>query len=920
MFVLLVLSTVVGTGLIAGGSPLGRRAFLVGALPMAAALGWVVVQLGPVADGRIVTERTTWVDGLGLEVALRLNGLAATMTLIVAGVGVGVMVYAASYFSSDARDLGRLAGLLVLFAGAMLGLVWADNILILFAAWELTSITSFLLIGNRHTESRARAAALHALLVTGAGGLALLAGLLIVAHEAGSYELSAIAADPPLLTWPVVLLLLAGATTKSAQYPFHSWLPGAMAAPTPVSAYLHSATMVKAGVFLLAVLSPLFATSPLWRPLIVAAGACSLVFGGLRALLQNDLKLLLAFGTVSQLGLLTILFGLGTPAAATAGWVLLLAHAAFKATLFMVVGIIDHQTGTRDLRQLPPLTEGWGPVRVITVLAAASMAGIPLTLGFVAKELAYEAVDHLGLAGAGILLVVVVFGAMLTTAYAIRFCWAALVAPQRRSPLGPVPTPPSTWFLLPAGVFASLGLVLGLVPSVLDPLATASLSVFGSEAESVHLALWHGFGLPVALSALALVGGTAIAVALPKLDRWMALGGRIPSGAEVYVAALSGIGTVATKVTSIVQTGSLPVYSGVILLTAVTLPAGALAISGTSVELPPFGSLAEAPIIGLLLVAAFGAAMVRRRFAAALFLSVVGYAMAGVFVAAGAPDLALTQVTVETLSTVVFVLVLRRLPPTFERQSTSRRRIGRLLISGTVAAVVFVFALIAGGYDLPASVSDQMVDRAVPDGHGRNVVNVTLVDFRGFDTLGEITVLVAASIGAVALARAGRRTRRAGDDAARLVAGSSGAEGKRLAFVDVSVRLAFPVVVLMSLWLLFSGHNRPGGGFVGGLLAGSAITLRFIAGGVAEVRRRTRFQPWTVLGAGLLTAVTTALAPILMGRDVLQLSYKSLTVPGFGKVALSSTLAFDIGVYLAVVGMVLMAFEAFGDEPEEAPT
>ncbi|HWJ64345.1 MAG TPA: hydrogen gas-evolving membrane-bound hydrogenase subunit E, partial [Acidimicrobiales bacterium] len=304
----------------------------------------------------------------------------------------------------------------------------------------------------------------------------------------------------------------------------------------------------------------------------------------------------------------------------------------------------------------------------------------------------------------------------------------------------------------------------------------------------------------------------------------------------------------------------------------------------------------------------------------ALFLSVVGYAMAGVFVAAGAPDLALTQVTVETLSTVVFVLVLRRLPPTFERQSTSRRRIGRLLISGTVAAVVFVFALIAGGYDLPASVSDQMVDRAVPDGHGRNVVNVTLVDFRGFDTLGEITVLVAASIGAVALARAGRRTRRAGDDAARLVAGSSGAEGKRLAFVDVSVRLAFPVVVLMSLWLLFSGHNRPGGGFVGGLLAGSAITLRFIAGGVAEVRRRTRFQPWTVLGAGLLTAVTTALAPILMGRDVLQLSYKSLTVPGFGKVALSSTLAFDIGVYLAVVGMVLMAFEAFGDEPEEAPT
>jgi multicomponent Na+:H+ antiporter subunit A len=917
MIVCLAAFAVVGGLLIGFGARLGRRAFLVGALPAAAATIWVAAQLGEVTDGRAVTEHAGWVGDLGLGVDLRLDGLAATMSLIVTVIGVAVFVYASRYFAPEARDLGRLAGLLVLFGGSMLGLVQADNVLLLYTCWELTTITSFLLIGNRHTESRARAAALHALLVTSAGGLALLGGLVVLAQEAGSYRLSEILESPPPAGTAVtvsIILVLAGAFTKSAQYPFHAWLPGAMAAPTPVSAYLHSATMVTAGVFLVARLAPVFAAADVWRPLVVLAGSSSLVFGGLRALRQHDLKLLLAFGTVSQLGLLMILFGIGTPAATTAGWVLLVAHAAFKAALFMVVGILDHETGTRDIRALPALTEGWRGVEVITILAAISMAGVPLGAGFVAKEIAYEALGDVPFGGGAALLAVVVGGSALTAAYTVRFYWGAFVAPRRGEAHGTPPAGPSAVLTWPAGLLAVIGLVLGVAPSIADRLATASLSGYRTVLRPVHLTLWHGFGVPLGLSILALVVGVAIAVG----DRWvhpvLAWGGVVPSGAEVYLTLLRGLGRVSTRVTGFVQSGSLPVYAGVIVTTAAVLPAVALLVGWEWSGWPELGTVGEAPIPMVLLIAALGAAIVRRRFAAALFLGVAGYAMAGLFVLAGAPDLALTQATVETLATVVFVLVLRRLPERFERQSSPQRRATRIVIAGAVAATVFLFALVASGHRLIPPVSDEMVARAEPDGHGRNVVNVILVDFRGFDTLGEITVLAVASIGAVALARVGRRATASRGDAAP----ARRADVRRLAFVDVSVRVVFHAVLLMSLWLLFAGHNQPGGGFVGGLLAGSAITLRYVAGGIDDVRGLSRYRPWTVLGAGLLLATVTATAALVVGGSVLEVGFATLDVPAMGAVNVSSALVFDTGVYVAVVGMVLMAFEAFGDDPAEA--
>jgi multicomponent Na+:H+ antiporter subunit A len=933
MGLVLLLHALLGFGLLLRGRT-GKVAVLVGLVAPLAALGWWLAHLGTVLDGGVVEESHRWVPTLDLTLDLRFDGFAALMVVIVSGIGVAVFAYAASYFGAD-EHMGRIIGLLTLFSGAMLGVVLADNLLLLYGFWELTSVTSFLLIGDQYRLPAARSAALQAILVTGAGGLAMLFGFVILGQQAGTYQLSAILADPPAgaAVTAALGLIAVGAFTKSAQYPFHGWLPGAMVAPTPVSAYLHSATMVKAGVYLIARMAPAFAVLATgWRPLVVGVGLVSMVGGGLRALRQHDLKLLLAYGTISQLGFMVVLFGVGLEAATLAGCAVILAHALFKATLFMVVGIVDHGTGTRDIRRLPRLGPEWRATRIAAVVAAASMAGIPLTFGFVAKELGLESFLDGGVGGSGLVLGVVVLGSALTAAYAARFVAGlhgrfAGDAPTVAAPGGAVaPAVPArlhapAWaFVAPPLVLTALTLAFGVAPALLDGLVGAAAGALDGTSVVAHLAVWHGPNAALLLSGVALAAGAGLYLARRRVDRVLSVGSALPTGSDGYHAAVAGLLRGADRVTGVVQSGSMPVYLGVILATAVALPGVALLGSSTWDGWPvAYDNWVQIPIVVLLVAVAFGAAAVRHRLSAALLLGVAGYAMAALFVVQGAPDLALTQAAVETLGTVLFVLALRRLPARFERRSTTATRSLRLVISVMVGLTVFGFALAAGTGTLPRDVSGEMVERSLPDGHGRNVVNVILVDFRGLDTLGEITVLAVAGIGAVALARAGRRPR----GAPRMPTSGPGGTSRH-AFVEVVVRGLVYIAFTVSIFLLVAGHNDPGGGFVGGLVAGAAVALRYVAGGLDDVRRMVRSRPWSILGAGVVLAALTATVPVLFGHPVLENAVWHLDVPFLGELSLTSALFFDTGVYLVVVGLVFMVFEAFGGDsrpvPDEGPS
>jgi multicomponent Na+:H+ antiporter subunit A len=916
----LLLHAVVGGGLMLAGPARRAIAVTVALVGPVAMLAWWTAHLTTVLDGGVVEEAHRWVPQLGLTVELRFDGFAALMVAIVSGIGVAVFAYAGSYFGGDA-PLGRTMGLLTLFSGAMLGVVLADNLIVLYGFWELTSITSFLLIGQRYSLAAARSAALQAILVTGAGGLAMLLGFVILGQQAGTYRLSEILAHPPTgaAVSASLALIALGTFTKSAQYPFHGWLPGAMVAPTPVSTYLHSATMVKAGVYLVARMAPAFALIATgWRPLVVGVGLLSMIGGGLRALRQHDLKLLLAFGTISQLGFMMVLFGVGTEAATLAGCAVILAHALFKGTLFMVVGIVDHGTGTRDIRRLPTLGPGWRGVKVVAAVAAASMAGVPLTFGFVAKELGLDAFLNGDMAGGTLVLVVLVVGSALTAGYAARFVAGLLgryvVAPAASSSTGPASNEPAhaptRWFVAPAIVLTGLTTLFGLVPGLLDRFLGAAAGALSQVTVVPHLAVWHGLNAALALSAVALGGGALLYVRRRQVDRALSVGSALPTGSDGYHAVVDGVLRGADRVTGVVQNGSMPVYLGVILTTAAVLPASALIASWAWDGWPQaVDSWVQVPLVALLVTVSLGAAVIRHRLSAALLLGVAGYAMAALFVVQGAPDLALTQAAIETLGTVLFVLALRRLPARFERRSTSRTRALRLAVSLVVGLTVFGFALAAGTDTQPRDVSDQMVERSLPDGHGRNVVNVILVDFRGLDTLGEITVLAVAGIGAVALARAGRRPRSAPSVP---VAGPGGTT--RHAFVEVVVRALVYVAFVVSIYLLVAGHNDPGGGFVGGLVAGAAVALRYLSGGLDDVRRMVRAKPWSIMGAGVVIAAVTATVPMLFGEPVLSNAVWHVDLPLLGEMAPTSALFFDTGVYLVVVGLVFMVFEAFGGD------
>jgi multicomponent Na+:H+ antiporter subunit A len=764
-----VVHLVAGLALVAAGRRLGRAAFGVAALVTAAALVWAIARGGGILDGRPVVERTGWVPALDLSLDLRVDAFGLLFALLIAGIGVLVQLYATRYFGRDTEGLHRLAGLLLIFTAAMLGVVTAANLLVLYVAWELTSVSSYLIIGWHDADAKARASALQALLTTGAGGLAMLGGFVLVGQTAGTYDIAALVADPPTGTAVDVglVLILLGAFTKSAQWPFSAWLPGAMIAPTPVSAFLHSATMVKAGVYLIARLAPAFAEQGVWRPIVLTVGLATMLTGGWRALRQHDLKRILAFGTVSQLGFMVTLFGAGTPESTAAGVAVLLGHALFKAALFLVVGVIDHQAHTRDIRALGRFGPGWAGPTVVAVVSGASMAGIPLLLGFVAKESAYEAWVHAEVPGGGIVLAGLVVGSMLTFAYTGRLLLGAFrpgIVTEGRAEdpdvaIDPPPAPAlAAW--APAAVLGALTVVLGVLPGLASHLVEEAAHALDHRLEPEHLALWHGFTTPLLLSAVTIAVGGGLIAAGAVVASAQRRAPRLAMGDAGYLGAIRALNAVADRVTGVLQSGSLPWYVGVIMTTAVVVPGWAL-LWAPAPDLPPLvsgpGDWAAAV---LLVVGGIGSVLVRNRMAAVLCLGAVGFGMALVFVLQGAPDLALTQVCVDTIGAVVFVLVLRHLPGWFAERPTVTGRTLRLVVSALVGVFVFAAIVISGDVRVDPTISSEFVARSLEEGGGRNVVNVVLVDIRGFDTMGEITVLAVAAMGVYALARLSRRESR----------------------------------------------------------------------------------------------------------------------------------------------------------------
>nr|WP_221935506.1 Na+/H+ antiporter subunit A [Janibacter cremeus] len=903
-----------------------RRSFLVLALVPGVAFAWLLAQTSTISDGGVITENVEWVPSLGMDFTLQLGILQWLLGLLVTGVGALSLIYCAWYFRRDDPSLWRFTGVFIAFAGAMFGLVLADNLLALYVFWELTTIFSYTLIGHNPVRSANRRSATQALLVTTFGGLAMLVGTIILG-ETSTYTISDLLADPPAadtLTTTAVLLVLVGALTKSAQIPFHFWLPGAMAAPTPVSAYLHAASMVKAGIYLILLLAPVFAATPGWRVLTIGLGIGTMLIGGWRALRQDDLKLLLAYGTVSQLGMMTALAGVGSKAAALAAVALVLSHALFKSTLFFTVGIIDKGTGTRDLTELHGLGRRLPVLAIAATISAASMAGLPPLIGFVAKESALaasvESIDSpLGAWGGAFLVLGLGLGSILTAAYSLRFLWGAFIT-KSTTGAAPSPTPfaASNALLIAPVVLATLTVVEGFMGGWLtETFAPHVETLPGSTPE--ELALWHGFTPALGLSALAIAGGALLFVWRAPFARMQAALPRIVDAERVYQRFMRALDRFAVEVTALSQGGSLPTYLGTIFGVVILLPGivAATTLSGSSVRM--WDTITQAVVALFIIAATILAVRSRNRLQSVMFVGLTGYGLAVLFQVHGAPDLALTQILVETFSLVLFVLVLRKLPTNFRPRPRSTRhpwrRYWRMVLAGSLGAAVSILTVVAANARLEAPISTAFPKAAYDFGHGRNVVNVTLVDIRAWDTLGEITVLVAAATGIASLVFLRsydiERTWTRRGDYEKTVASTVSRE-RRSVILETATRLVFHVMIALSLYLLFAGHNQAGGGFAGGLTLGLALLARYLAGGRYELDHAAPVDAGAVLGAGLAVSAIAALLPLAFGGTVLQSYVVDVTLPIWGEVTFVTALIFDIGVYLIVTGLALDVVRSLG--------
>lgn len=947
---------------------LREKTFLVAALFPATMLAWTISHTAQAfTPGQQIIQNLRWVPILDLQFSFQLDPLAYLMLVIVNLVGALILVYSSGYFKGKTQNLPQFIGAFLGFGAAMSGLVLSDHTMMVYLFWELTTFCSFLLIGHHSSESRSRASARKAILVTTGGSLAMFAGFTILGMmPGGSFNITEliqtlIGQNPqsallnPRWVFIALVLVVIGAATKSALIPAHFWLPAAMVAPTPVSAFLHAAAMVKAGVYLLARFAPVFPHVPGLSRLIVALGLGTLLLGGYRALRQTDLKLVLAYGTVSQLGLITVFLGFGTAATYAAGLTLIAAHALFKSALFLSTGVIEKMTDTRDLLRLCGLGKRAPHLAVVVGFAAVSMAGIPISTGYLAKEAGLTGLVHSAglmhpISGVGdsltigswlavVALLGVVAGSALTVAYTLRYFWGAFAHKHEKGSQCPHeqktnPVPKRTW-LVPAAL-AIVSVAFGFAYHWFGKFITPAARLL-PHPETAVLHLWSGL-VPALLTVLIIGLGLVAFYFRPQIARFQR-GAAFPkrfSADSIYEAILSRLEYWASRLTSWIQTGSLPVDLSIVFV--VTLVAG-IGAGLAGAKLPSRIMLADSHSQMMVSVATILAAGItvfsRRRLQAVLALSATGAGVVAMFVIHGAPDLALTQLVVEAVTLVVFLLVLRRLPAMFSRRPERSGTYFRAFMAIACGIGVVLLGLISSNGRIHEPISQLLPTEASAFGGGNNLVNVVLVDVRAWDTVGEISVLLAAATGVTALVylRALRerlehspRTRREkirhyAADRDQKTPGETWLTTTALVdprwrsvVLEVSVRLLFHTLILVSIWLLLIGHNQPGGGFSGGIVAGIALTIRYFAGGRWELAEAAPVNPGRVLGFGLFVAVASALAPAFFGKSVLQSTLLDIHLGWLGEIHLSTAIGLDVGVYILVIGVVMDLLSALGSE------
>jgi len=888
-----------------------------GAVTLLAFIG-LVLHAPAVIRGETVSARLDWLPGLGLNANFYLDGLGLLFAGLILGIGLLIIAYARFYLSRE-DPMGQFYSYLLLFQGAMVGIVLSDNVLLLLVFWELTSLSSFLLIGYWKHLPEGRQGARMALAVTGSGGLAMIGGMLILGHLAGSYDLSvmlqnkeAIQASP--LYAPALILILIGCFTKSAQFPFHFWLPHAMAAPTPVSAYLHSATMVKAGLFLMARMWPVLSGTDLWFYIVASTGLITMVLGAVIALFKDDLKALLAFSTVSHLALITMLLGFGTKAAAVTAVFHIINHATFKAALFMSAGIVDHAAHTRDIKQLGGLRHLMPLTFTLAGVAALSMAGIPPFNGFLSKEMMLEQATHAIWAGSPYLVpALVVLGALFSVAYSLRYVAHVFLGPRRHDyPTHPHDPGPGLW--LPPAVLVALVVLIGLFPETITaPIVVAAAdAVTGDHHSYFHPKLWHGLTPALYMSIVAVLGGAALlALHRGALGVWNAA--PRPEAKAIFDALIRAATGASRRTTEALHDGSLTRYAAIFLVFTLALAFYAYGSGSIGPETRALLPVTAMPLVGWICLVGATLCVVafhRNRLLALVLIGVTGLMVSLSFNYLSAPDLALTQISVEVVTIILLLLALNFMPQETPRESPPGRRLrdASLSIAAGLGVGGLIYALMTRDFVLP-SISEFHLANSYKGGGGTNVVNVILVDFRGFDTFGEIIVLGIAAIIIFAITEAvlGSRVR------ARLLNRKPGrplAGDTHPLMMVVATRVMMPIALMVAAYIFFRGHNLPGGGFIAGLIAAIAVVMQYMASGFAWATERQGLPYHGIIGTGVLVAAVTGMGAWFNGLPFLTSAFGYVHLPPLKEFELATAALFDLGVFLAVLGAVLLALQS----------